>query len=166
MASPRRTAGTLNGRPQRLSRWQTHGVDVRPAELQDAPAIAELLTDLGYPSGPSEVEQRLSRLDHADRVLVTDGGLVALHRLPRLAEGGPFARITALVVAPRDRGKGIGRALLSAAEEVARSWGCDLIEVSSGRRPERLAAHAFHGAAGYEHTGVHSVRYWKQLARE
>ena len=109
------------------------------------------------------MEERLGGLDECDRVLLTDGGLISLHRIPRLAEGGALMRITALAVAPEYRGQGVGRALVRAAEEVARSWGCDLIEVSSGRRPERAAAHAFYSALGFEDSAARSVRYWKPL---
>jgi len=138
-------------------------VKIRPATSEDAAEIAELLRALGYPSAPLEVERRLSMLGSSDAVLLTAGGMIVLHRIPRLAEGDPFTRITALVVAPERRGEGIGRALLVAAEGVARRWGCDLIEVSSGRRPERDSAHAFYRSAGFEDTAVRSVRYWKQL---
>jgi uracil-DNA glycosylase len=48
--------------------------------------------------------------------------------------------------------------LLGAAERVARDWGCDLLEVSSGRRPERADAHRFHLGAGFADTDEQSVR--------
>jgi len=116
-------------------------VKIRQARSFGAPQIAELLTELGYPTSPAEVKERLGRHDGSDCVLITAGGLIALHRVPRLAEGSPFARITALVVAADRRGQGIGRALLSAAEDVARDWDCQLIEVSSAPpdRPTRGA---------------------------
>jgi GNAT superfamily N-acetyltransferase len=139
-------------------------VKVRLATRADAPEIAELLAALGYPTASLEVEKRLSTLDNSDAVLVTAGGMIVLHRIPRLAEGDAITRITALVVAPERRGEGIGRALLAAAEGVARRWGCNLIEVSSGRRPERDAAHGFYRSVGFEDTAARSVRYWKQLS--
>ena len=136
---------------------------VRLATREDAPEIAELLAALGYPTAPLEVERRLGVLDDADAVLVATGGMIVLHRIPRLAEGSAITRITALVVTPERRGEGIGRALLAAAEGVAKRWGSNLIEVSSGRRLERDTAHAFYRSAGFEDTAVRSVRYWKQL---
>lgn len=138
-------------------------VEIRRAQATDVPSISALLSELGYPASPAEVEDRLLRRDSSHCVLVTAGGLIALHRVPRLAEGSPFPRITALVVGADRRGHGIARALLSAAEDVARQWGCQLIEVSSARQPERDAAHAFYTAAGFEDTGQRSVRYWKLL---
>jgi GNAT superfamily N-acetyltransferase len=139
-------------------------MDVRPATDVDAAEIAALLTALGYPAQPLEIRRRLALLEESDAVLLTVGGMVALHRIPLLAEGGAVARITALVVAPDRRGAGIGRELLAAAEQVARRWGCDLVEVSSGRRQERESAHRFYRAAGFEDTATRSTRYWKRLA--
>jgi GNAT superfamily N-acetyltransferase len=138
-------------------------VAIRAVRVDDAPMVAELLRELGYPSAPAEVAQRIAALGDGDAVLVTDGGLVALHRVPRLAEGGAFARITALVVGSQRRRDGVGRALISAAEVLARRWGCDLLEVSSGRRPDRGPAHAFYRAVGFEDAAPRSTRYWKAI---
>jgi GNAT superfamily N-acetyltransferase len=136
---------------------------IRDARRDDAPRIATLLAELGYPTATEEVARRLDDLTAADAILLTGDGLIALHRIPRIAEGGAFARITALVVADGARGRGVAGTLLAAAEDRARRWGCDLIEVSSGRRPERAPAHAFYRAAGFADTGERSTRYWKRL---
>jgi GNAT superfamily N-acetyltransferase len=141
-------------------------MEIRPAVPEDAAVIAELLAALGYPATPDEVRQRLSTHDDSDCVLLTEGGLIALHRIPRLAEGDILTRITALVVAAEHRGKGVGRALLRAGEEVASQWGSHLLEVSTGRRPERGDAHRFYPDQGFEDAGTHSVRYWKRLGRQ
>jgi len=100
-------------------------VTVREARQEDADAIAELLGELGYPADAATVRDRLARMGSADAVLLADGGLVALHRIPLLAEGGGLARITAPVVAERQRRTGLDEALLAAAEDLARRWGCD-----------------------------------------
>jgi GNAT superfamily N-acetyltransferase len=136
---------------------------IHEAAPRDAPEIAALLAELGYPTEPPVVERRLSALTDADAVLLADGGLVALHRIPRIADGGTLARVTALVVAADRRGQGLATALVAAAEDRAREWGCDLLEVSCGRRPERGPAHAFYRAAGFSDTSDRSVRYWKRL---
>ena len=150
-------------------------MDIRRAQPCDAHAVARLLSHLGYPAEPVVVETRLRALSDADRVLLAEHtpgadqglnaelGLIALHRVPLLAESGALARITALVVAPGYRGSGAARALLAAAEQTARHWGCWLLEVSCGRRPERTAAHAFYQAAGFTDTYARSARYWKRL---
>jgi GNAT superfamily N-acetyltransferase len=138
---------------------------IRPARREDAPLVADLLAELGYAASAEAVESRLATLGADDLVLLGDdgAGMIALHRVPRLAEGGALARVTALVVHGDARGRGIGRALLGAAEDAARRWGCGLVEVSCGRRPERAAAHRLYAAAGFADTSTRSVRYWKSV---
>ena len=137
-------------------------MQVRQAHGGDAEVIAGLLGELGYPTPPDQVRERLDGMSDADRVRLAGAGagLDALHRIPRIAEGGQFAPITALVVSQGQRGKGVARRLLDEAERAARTWGCDLLEVSSGRRPERDAAHR---AAGFADAADRSVRYRKEL---
>jgi GNAT superfamily N-acetyltransferase len=139
-------------------------MEIREARLEDAAFISALLVQLGYPAESIAVRERLAALGDEDRVLVCEDGFVSLHRVPLLAEGGCCARITALVVSESHRGAGVGSALVEAAESTARSWGCALLEVSSGRRPERAAAHRFYPALGFEDSSRESVRYWKRLA--
>ncbi|MGO9882116.1 MAG: N-acetyltransferase family protein [Solirubrobacteraceae bacterium] len=141
------------------------GHRVRRARHEDAAVIAELLSELGYPVSEAELAERLAALSVDDVVLVADdgAGMLAQHRIARLAEGDPLTRITALVVRRSSRGSGVARALLQAAEDAARDWGCTLIEVSSGRRPERVAAHGFYLAAGFADMAPRSTRYWKPL---
>lgn len=140
---------------------------IRPANAGDAEPVAGLLSLLGYVVAVNDVRARLTHLADArhDAILLAPpaAGLVAVHRVPLLAEGGALARITALVVAPDQRRSGVGARLLRAAETSAVAWGCTLVEVSSGRRPERAAAHRFYPAAGYTDAADRSVRYWKRL---
>jgi GNAT superfamily N-acetyltransferase len=136
---------------------------IRPARPDDAPAIAALLAELGYPSDADLVRERLMATDLVLLSVEPDSGLIALQRIPRLAEGGCIVRVTALVVAATSRGRSVGRMLLLSADEVARDWGADLVEVSCGRRPERDAAHRLYRTAGYEDVADVSVVYRKTL---
>ncbi|MGH3023146.1 MAG: hypothetical protein ACRDNI_05775 [Gaiellaceae bacterium] len=49
---------------------------------------------------------------------------------------------------------------MAAVEERAREAGCRYLEVTSGERPEREAAHAFYASLGLEEV---SRRYLKEL---
>jgi GNAT superfamily N-acetyltransferase len=91
-------------------------------------------------------------------------GVVSAHVIPLFAEPEPgFVRITALSVAPQARGMGVGRRLVEFVEYVAEERGISLLEVSSGRRPERQAAHRFYAALGFHDSASSSARYWKTL---
>ena len=135
----------------------TTGPTIRPATDADAEAIATLFTDEGYPAGPSDIRERLSRFDSnfsTVRVAELGGdvvGFVAVHVMPRFEHGDRIARILALIVDAGVRERGIGHILMSTAEEVARETGCAFIEITAGRhRPD--AQHLYE-AVGYE-TGI------------
>jgi GNAT superfamily N-acetyltransferase len=131
---------------------------IRDAEPADAADIARLLTHLGYPVDPAEVPARLAGLagpDH-DVLLAVDEagaalGLVGLHRFSVVHGPAPVAYITALVTAPEARGRGVGRALVAAAEAWARERGCGRLTVTSAEH--RADAHAFYPACGMPYTG-------------
>lgn len=128
---------------------------VRDARPADAASIAGLLEDLGYPQdGVDSVAERVRRWldDPASALFVwaDDGdvaGVIAVHVCPYFERDGAWARITALVVARRVRGRGAGAALVGAAEAFARERGCPRVEVTSSRH--RTGAHAFYQRLGY-----------------
>ncbi len=140
----------------------------RIANPGDSAGIAELLGQLGYPSPVSDVEDRLARLTalESERVITAerDGevlGVVCVHLTPRLHAPGNLGRITALVVANEERGKGIGRRLVREAESWAWSHECSGMELTSGdHRPD---AHRFYEACGY---GCEAKRFVKQRPSE
>lgn len=74
-----------------------------------------------------------------------------------------FGRITALSVAADHRRGGVGRRLVAAAEAWVADHGSTLVQVNSGRRPERAAAHEFYPALGYRDQHDHHVLYEKRL---
>ena len=96
----------------------TTGPTIRPATDADAEAIATLFTDEGYPAGPSDIRERLSRFDSnfsTVRVAELGGdvvGFVAVHVMPRFEHGDRIARILALIVDAGVRERGIGHLLM------------------------------------------------------
>jgi GNAT superfamily N-acetyltransferase len=127
---------------------------IRDATVADAEAIAGLFTDEGYPAGPSDIVERMSRFaSRFSTVKVAEiggevVGFVAVHVLPRFEHGDRVARVMALVVDAGVRERGIGHELLAAADEIARDTECAFIELTAGRhRPDAL--HLYE-AVGYE----------------
>ena len=160
----------MDARDSRPSR--TSEVVVRPAEPGHAASITSLVEHLGYRLSEDAVHERLTALssssDDVVAVAVTGSagvvGFVSAHFVPMFAETDPgFVRITALSVAGEVAGQGVGRSLVDFVEEWARTRQASLIEVSSGRRAERAAAHRFYPAIGFSDAGASAVRYHKRL---
>ena len=129
------------------------GATVRPAAAADAGALAELATELGYPTSPSEMEARLAMIGPDAAVLVAceppDRVVAWGHVEVRRTLVEPLsAQVMGLVVAEGSRSAGIGLRLLSALEAWAIARGCGRILV--GTRVTRERAHRFYEREGYE----------------
>ena len=142
---------------------------IREASLADAPAIARLMTQLGYPATGNEICDRLGYWlpDPMSVILVAEAdgrviGSLSLHAIPYLERSGRWARIESLVVDESARGTGTGRALIAAAEQAAQDWDCLTVEVTSSRT--RPGAHAFYRHMGYSDICDQSGRFIKPLA--
>lgn len=130
------------------------GLSIRPAEPADAEAIAALFTDEGFPTGPSDIMERMARFaSEYSRILVAehDGvllGFLALHALPRFEHDDRIVRVLALVVDAGARERGVGGALMAEAERIATNLGAAFIEVTAGRhRPD---AQRLYESLGYD----------------
>ena len=139
-------------------------LEIRDARPDDAPAMAVLLDQLGYPAPAATIAARLGAYRDAGEVALVAArgadvvGLATVHVTPVLHRPTPVGRLTMLVIAEHERGRGVGRALVEAAERAVAARGCALIEVTSNRA--RTDAHAFYERLGYEPT---SVRFKKSL---
>ena len=143
-------------------------VTIRAATPKDAGVLACLVTQLGYPSTEQDVLARLGywTADPHSQVLVADQddrplGCLSVHAVPYFERTGSWARIESLVVDEALRGRGVGKALLNAAEALAKRWGCLAVEVTSSRH--RTDACAFYQRSGYTDICDRSRRFWKRL---
>lgn len=142
---------------------------MRAARFADAPAIARLLTELGYPQEPDAAESQLTAWagDPRGVVLVAEldgspAGVIGAHIIPYLERPGSFARVVALAVASEHRRAGIGRQLLAAVEAWAAELGCREVEITSSRR--RDDAHAFYESLGFVDQCDRSARFKRPLS--
>lgn len=133
-------------------------VAIREAGEADAPALASLLAELGYPASTDAVARRLERLARSDAdvtfVAVVDGeiaGLAGLQTGLALEYDEPVAKLSALVVAEAWQSHGIGSALARTVEDEARRRACGLLYLTSADR--RSDAHVFYRQLGFEQTG-------------
>ena len=137
-------------------------IAVRAATDADAPAMAPLLAHLGYPADVADLPWRLERLRASGDdafVAMADGavvGLATVHARVMLHDALPVAQLTALVVSPEMRGRGVGRALVAEAERWSRARGAKRLVVTTALH--RADAPLFYERLGFEHTGRRYVR--------
>jgi GNAT superfamily N-acetyltransferase len=129
---------------------------IRRANGADAPQIAVLSGQLGYPATALQIRERLRRIQPASQnaIFVADSardGVVGWLHVSKepLLESDMRAEVNGLVVAEGHRSLGAGAQLLAAAEDWARKHGCKSISVRSNVIRER--AHKFYESNGYEH---------------
>lgn len=135
--------------------WQMAGYTIRPVAAPDHQAVACLLRELGYEPTDEALAQQVRIYRTSERslalVAVDDSGrtlgLVSGHLIPLIHEGSSLGRITALIVAEKARGSGIGSGLLRRVEEWFQHQGCRRAEVTSG--DQRHAAHRFYARHGF-----------------
>ncbi len=125
-------------------------ITIRAATPDDAETLSALLAQLGYPTEPSTLRERLGRLrDGVALIAVVDAGPVAFLVIVErdFVVGGRQARIESFVVEESLRGKGIGARVLSEAEAWALERGLKRVGLVSN--VVRTRAHAFYERAGY-----------------
>jgi GNAT superfamily N-acetyltransferase len=131
-------------------------VTIRRARRVDAARVAELSTQLGYPSTAADILKRMKSLfppsQHA--LFVADSpkaGVVGwIHvSVTHLIDVGTRAEINGLIVSEAYRSLGAGAQLIEAAETWARKRGCPSMSVRSNVIRER--AHKFYERQGFEH---------------
>jgi len=139
---------------------------IRDALPSDAPAIQQLLEQLGYPELTLEdTKQNLKHYqDPHYRVLVAEvdghvAAFISLHAFYLMHWKEKIGRITAFCVEEGFRSKGLGRQLLRAGEEWFLREGCVKFEVTSNAR--RVRAHQFYLGLGYEEDSRRFVKYPK-----
>ena len=128
-------------------------VIVRPMRSEDAPRVANLTTQLGYPSTDADISRRFQligeRSDTRLFVAEENGRVVGwIHvQAASLLECDARAEIWGLVVDESARGTGVGRRLVEAAEDWARGRGLPSIALRSNQR--RTDAQGFYLHLGY-----------------
>lgn len=128
---------------------------IRDARLSDGPALTRLNeTAMGYDYPLEKTEQRLAALitDPRNKLLVAeiDGAVVGYVHLVDydLLYSDPLKNIMGIAVDSAYRRRGIGKALLDAAEAWARETGAAGVRLVSGE--SRTGAHAFYRSLGYQ----------------
>jgi GNAT superfamily N-acetyltransferase len=126
---------------------------IRPMTPGDAPLVADLTTQLGYPTTAEVTLERLAdvaRSGESATLVADDGGRAVgwVHvEIETSLASGRTANIGGLVVGEGHRSDGIGADLLAAAESWAFEHGASTMVVRS--RVTRERAHRFYERKGY-----------------
>ncbi len=130
-------------------------VKVRPARPEDAAALTKLnREEMGYDYPCDKTAENLSRLlaDVRNKILVAVAGeevIGYVHLVDYdLLYADHMKNIMGIAVRSDCRRQGVGKVLLTAAEEWAKSSGADGVRLVSGST--RTGAHAFYRSLGYE----------------
>ena len=138
---------------------------IRHAEIRDAERVAQLMTELGYPTTVEAMRVRMGAIiaDPSYATFVADTGAcvvgVAGATLGKYYENdGVYCQLLVLAVSSTARGQGTGTRLVEAVERWADSKGARAIVVNSALH--RADAHRFYERRQFARTGY---RFVKQL---
>ena len=146
-----------------------YGLQIRAATAADAPGLVALVefASSAWATGsspaavpPVTMAARLAALHEAGGAALIavewgpPSGLAVVTWTPTLATDLPVATLGLLLVAPEDRRRGIGRLLLKAASQAARSAGCGTLVVPVADP----ALRAFCEATGFTNAGTSYAR--------
>src|SRR3954464_828209 len=138
-------------------------VSVRAAEFADAAVLASLMGELGYETRVAEMEMRLETILKDPRyvtlVAVAEGricGMIGTFIHHSYEHNDPQGRILALVVSQQMRGRGVGRKLIDAAEQLFAER--NIARVAVYTRLTREDAHEFYKQMGYTCNGYRFVK--------
>jgi ribosomal protein S18 acetylase RimI-like enzyme len=133
---------------------------IRRAEVGDAGDVGRLLHDFNteyddYTPGPGPMGKRIAELLESGDVTVLIGGdgpdgLALLRFRPSLWSESLDCYLEELYVVPDKRGRGLGRALMEAAMETARSEGAGYMDL--GTAETDTAARALYEKLGFSRT--------------
>ena len=138
-------------------------VTVRGVESADIEALADLITQLGYGTRAPEMEMRMEAIrankNYATFVAVNKGtvcGMIGTFTRYTYEHNCPSAMILALVVSKEMRGRGVGQALIAAAEKDLAQRNIRRVAVNA--RFERKEAHEFYEKLGYTKNGFRLIK--------
>jgi ribosomal protein S18 acetylase RimI-like enzyme len=134
---------------------------VRRATADDAEAVGRLLHDFNSEfdeptPGPAPLAERVrTLLDHGDTVVLLAGegpdGLAVLRFRPAIWDEALECYLAELYVVPAERGRGLGRALMEEAMDVARAEGATHMDLGTGE--DDVAARALYESLGFDNHG-------------
>jgi GNAT superfamily N-acetyltransferase len=138
---------------------------IREYVSSDLETLTELIGNLGYPTDIETMKYRMELIQSTPmyytfvaELMGEVVGMIGVRQAFFYEGDGVTTQISALVSKPEHRGMGIGKALVSYVEEWAAKNGSEILYLNSGMKEERLKAHEFYKAVGFEITGYRFVK--------
>jgi N-acetylglutamate synthase-like GNAT family acetyltransferase len=144
-------------------------LSMRRADRGDIEALRALMEALsGHPISPEEMGNRLEFVaeSQVDSLFVCEedgriAGLLGFRIRENLEEMSRYGEISAIVVDPDDRHRGVGLFMMDYAERLAKEKGCKGSWLVSGFGREQKA-HKFYKRLGYQINGYRFVKPFVQ----
>lgn len=126
--------------------------EIRRLSPDDIPFVQQLMHELGYPVPEEEVRFNIDQIDRRNGItLVAESGGKVVGCLSAVVNAGlaegMFGEIVSLVVSKQHRGSGIGRRLVSQAEDWLKP---QVKKIRVRANSIRLEAHQFYQSLGYK----------------
>lgn len=129
---------------------------IRNATENDLSKMAFLMLQLGYPTTTEAMAARFKRiqLDNNHNTLLAEDqgeiiGMAGAFKQFTYEFDHLVVRIIVFIVDENHRRSGVGQRLINAVEDWAIEQGAVALTLTSGNRPERIAAHQFYTRCGY-----------------
>ena len=127
---------------------------IRVATPADAGDLARMNAAFnGVLDSAAQIAARLAACARIETALVAEldgqiGGFACVRIVPCVLYAEPYAELTELYVEPEFRRRGVGRALIAYAEQLAHARGANDLLIMTG--VDNAAAQALYRAAGYD----------------
>jgi ribosomal protein S18 acetylase RimI-like enzyme len=131
---------------------------IRIATPDDAPALAHLNAAFnGVDDPPEQLAGRMPAVHDIETALLAEfdgevAGFACLRIVPCLLYAAPYAELSELYVEPSYRRRGVGRALIAYAEQLAHQRGAADVMIMTG--VNNTQAQALYRAMGYDSYAV------------
>lgn len=140
-------------------------LSMRKAEKKDVEDLCALMDQMSHTAiSPENMLNRMQMVEKSpiDSLYVCKEnekivGLLGFRIRENLEEMSKFGEISAIVVYPDDRRKGVGRFMMDYAEKLAREYKCKGMWLVSGFAREQ-EAHKFYKQLGFQTTGYRFVK--------
>lgn len=145
-------------------------MNIRLANLDDAPALITLLSQLGYQMSLEQMRDRIEAFQarhHQLLVVEADKSImaaIAFGCYQQLRTPTGCCHIDALIVSDKHRGRGLGKILVARAEAYAKAVGAGTVELISANHRKKTGTHAFYDSLGYQNHDEMDLAYFAKGA--